>query len=283
MADTKTTALTEITAPVSTDLVYVVGDPGTTPVSRKATLATLRKTLMVDGWIEAGETWTYAAADAPTYTFTISGDKTTKYSAGMRLKLTDVTVKYFIVTGVSYGAPNTTVTVYGGTDYALTGGAITLPYYSASKAPAGFPLDVTKWTARKVDSAAARTQATPTVNVWYNAGTTNCQLSVPIGSWRLTYKCLGSVYKSAAGLDRAVKITLSTANNSESDSDWTCYMDTSLSMTFMRCVAGMTKVVTVAAKTTYYVNIMSTYTGMDNIELENNVHPLVIEAVCAYL
>jgi len=72
-----------------------------------------------DGWRAAGETWTYASADDPTFTFTISGDKTSKYSPGMRIKLTQTTVKYFIITAVSYSAPNTTVTVYGGTDYDL--------------------------------------------------------------------------------------------------------------------------------------------------------------------
>ena len=48
------------------------------------------------GWISAGETWTYASADDPTYTFTISGDLTTKYYAGMRISLTQTTEKFFI-------------------------------------------------------------------------------------------------------------------------------------------------------------------------------------------
>lgn len=42
----------------------------------------------LDGWIPAEETWTYASADDPTFTFTISGDKTGKYSVGMKIKLT---------------------------------------------------------------------------------------------------------------------------------------------------------------------------------------------------
>lgn len=278
MADTKTTALTEITAPVSTDLVYVVGDPGTTPVSRKATLSTIRKTLMVDGWIEAGETWTYAAADAPTYTFTISGDKTTKYGIGMRLKLTDVTVKYFIVTAVTYGAPNTTVTVYGGTDYTLTGGAITLPYYSMAKAPFGFPLSPLKWRQEYTDTT-DRSQATPTINVWYNLNTAS--LSIPIGIWDVSY------FVSVTAVDASATIwpigaTLSTANNSSSDADWNSFgyaSDvTANGHTFYR-----SKTIALAAKTTYYLNTRTTASNLDTLYNSNSGAPLIIRAVCAYL
>lgn len=42
MADTKLTALTATTNPASTDVVYIVVDPGTTPASKKVTLANMR-------------------------------------------------------------------------------------------------------------------------------------------------------------------------------------------------------------------------------------------------
>ena len=43
MADTKLTGLTEETAPISTDLLYMVDDPGSTPASRKVTFANAGK------------------------------------------------------------------------------------------------------------------------------------------------------------------------------------------------------------------------------------------------
>jgi len=88
-----------------------------------------------DGWMPAEETWTYASAN----TFTISGDKTGKYQKGDKIKLTNSTVKYFYVIGVSYSDPNTTVTVTGGSDYALASGTITNNYYSKIENPQGFP------------------------------------------------------------------------------------------------------------------------------------------------
>lgn len=42
MADSKLTALTATTAPATTDIVYVVTDPGGTPASKKCTIANLK-------------------------------------------------------------------------------------------------------------------------------------------------------------------------------------------------------------------------------------------------
>jgi hypothetical protein len=88
-----------------------------------------------DGWVAISNTLTYASAS----TFTVPTDLTATYQKGTKIKLTDGTVKYFYVLSSAYGAPNTTVTVTGGTDYTLSGGAITAPYYSYIENPQGFP------------------------------------------------------------------------------------------------------------------------------------------------
>lgn len=88
-----------------------------------------------DGWISAGETWTYASAT----TFTISGDKTDKYQKGDKIKLTQTTVKYFYIIGVSESGGTTTITVTGGSDYTLANASITSPFYSKIENPQGFP------------------------------------------------------------------------------------------------------------------------------------------------
>lgn len=49
MADTKLSALTATTSPATTDLVYVVTDPGGTPASKKCTIANLKTTMGVTG------------------------------------------------------------------------------------------------------------------------------------------------------------------------------------------------------------------------------------------
>lgn len=88
-----------------------------------------------DGWLDPNETWTYASAT----TFTVSGDVTTKYPVGTKLKLTNSSTKYFYVTTTSYSAPNTTVTISGGSDYTLSNTTISANYYSYATTPQGFP------------------------------------------------------------------------------------------------------------------------------------------------
>ena len=89
----------------------------------------------LDGWIPAEETWTYASAS----TFTISGDKTSKYQTEDKLKLTNSTAKYFRITAISYSSPNTTVTVDGFGISTLADAAITDPSFSKQDNPQGFP------------------------------------------------------------------------------------------------------------------------------------------------
>jgi len=91
---------------------------------------------ILSGWIPAGETWTYASAT----TFTISGDKTSKYQKEDKVKLAQTTDKYFRITDISYSSPNTTVTVDGFGIYTLANATITNPYYSKMDNPQGFPL-----------------------------------------------------------------------------------------------------------------------------------------------
>ena len=108
------------------------------PVSGDAALTVLgdMQASGYTGWNFANETWTYASAT----TFTVPTDLTAKYQKGTKLKLTQTTAKYFYVTASSYGAPNTTVTVMGGSDYSLANAAITLPSFSYIEYPQAFPV-----------------------------------------------------------------------------------------------------------------------------------------------
>jgi hypothetical protein len=88
-----------------------------------------------DGWVIISDSLTYVSSSS----FTVPGNQTALFQKGTKIKLTDSTVKYFYVTSSVYSAPNTTITITGGDDYALSGGAITLPYYSYVENPVGFP------------------------------------------------------------------------------------------------------------------------------------------------
>jgi len=233
-----------------------------------------------DGWLAAGETWTYASADAPTFTFTIAGvDVTTKYTVGTRIKLTQTTPKYFIVTAVAFST-DTTVTVYGGTDYVLANAAITSPYFSRQKAPAGMPMTPVKWTVLVTDTSNAA-QASPTSGTWYNPGTIT--ISIPIGVWRVEYFVnAGCADSTATG--QGANITLSTANNSESDKQFSGFYQTNGSSAVIDCYNMITraKLLTLAAKTPYFLNIKSGF-NVDSIQFRGDISTTLIQAICAYL
>lgn len=89
------------------------------------------------GWRKILSTLTYASAT----TVTISGDWTGVFQKGDKLTFTQSTggTKYFYIVGVSYGAPNTTLTLLAGNVHTVANEAITLPYYSKIENPQGFP------------------------------------------------------------------------------------------------------------------------------------------------
>jgi hypothetical protein len=232
-----------------------------------------------EGWQEAGETWVYASADDPTFTFTVAGvDLTSKYSPGMRIKLTQTTAKYFIITAVAFST-DTTITVYGGTDYDLANEVITSPFFSSLKAPHGFPLDPSKWTVEVIDTT-SRSQASPTNNVWYNVGTTNSQITVPIGVWQLGYDLqIQLAHGSAAILTQ--QTALSTANNSVSNASFvveSTISNNDRNYTYM----SRSRIVSVASKTLYYLICRTTNSNAE-IGFRGGLTPTILQAVCAYL
>jgi len=218
-----------------------------------------------DGWIPAGETWTYASADDPTFTFTISGDLTAKYRVGMRVKLTQTNAKYFIITKVAYGSPNTTITVYGGTDYDLANDTITNPYYSAERFPAGFPVSPAKWSVVKTDTGDR--SASVTGNAWSNVG--SISISLPIGLWWVSWVAY-------VGCPDYVYTTLSTANNSESDKALTMVNGAG---EFSKCLVPT--LIEKTAKATHYLNQSPNTT--QTVYIYGSYITTRINAVCAYL
>lgn len=202
----------------------------------------------------------------------------------MRVRVSQATggTKYFIITVVSYSNPDTTVTIYGGTDYDLTNETISSPYYSVVKAPLGFPLNPTKWTAETSDTS-ARTQASPVNGTWYNLG--SITISIPIGCWRVYYEVTPSITNTAADVAIDAFSTLSTANSTESDTAMTAYAltgDASAAGKFVAHTVHRERILDLAAKTSYFLNAKVS-SGGTTLAFEGSVSPTIIRAECAYL
>lgn len=114
----------------------LAGNSDTAVPTEKAVKTYVDASASSSGWISDSTTWTYASATS----FTIAGaDETTTFTKGTRIRLTnDSSVKYFFVTSSSFST-DTTVNVYGGTDYTLASGAITATSYSYAQNPQGYP------------------------------------------------------------------------------------------------------------------------------------------------
>jgi hypothetical protein len=90
MADTKTTALTELASAAATDILYIVDDPGGTPLSKKITVANL-----------------HAAGDARTATLTnktIDGDNNTITNLVIGAEVTGASTSLTDTADITYNA-----------------------------------------------------------------------------------------------------------------------------------------------------------------------------------
>lgn len=234
-----------------------------------------------DGWQDADESWAYASWTAGTRigTITVPTDATTKYSAGMRIRISQSTggTKY----GIVHKVEATTLTVFFPSGVTLNNEAISSPHYSTQKAPYGFSLLATDWMLSFGDTT-ARTQGSPVTNTWYNVGTS--LLAVGIGLYDVRYSVVGGSQNSSAATDLSFETTLSTANNSVSDNTWTrrwSYRGASAARfgIFSMEASGRINVTTAS---TYYLNIRATDTS-GTLYYNNANSQLRIEFVSAYL
>jgi len=113
--------------------------------------------------------------------------------------------QYGIVTAVSYSAPNSTVTVFTGTDHMIPNMTLTSPSYSTASSPYGFPRDRGKWSVEVLskDNSSALTSTT-----WVNGA--SIRLSVPIGSWAIT-AVVSTKYSRAGTINGASQLSESSS------------------------------------------------------------------------
>jgi hypothetical protein len=260
------------TALDSTDQ-FLIQESGDT--TKKTTTAELG---ILDGWIPTAETWTYASADDPTFTFTITGDYTARYSVGMKIKLTQTTVKYFIITAISYSDPSTTVTVYGGTDYDLANAAITLPYYSVVKAPYGFPMNPTKWcwyvsgTTNRYTTNPVQSTVYGGANAWTSGD--NITVTAPIGAWDVIGTILFGSTKSGALHNASFGLS-----SSDSTITGSVFIFQIIAYEQIRLQQYFTNKIVLTSKTSYYLLGYTSSASVTDLRIYN----YSIYLYCAYL
>ena len=239
------------------------------------------------GWLTLGAC-TYETSDSPTFQFSIASDVTGIISVGFRIKLTQTTVKYFIVTAVgAYSGGKTIITVYGGTDYTLTNAAISSPYYSCHKVPFGFNPNPDKWTVAYSysNSNVSRTNAQGIVSgIWYNLLQPS---DLPIGCWNIEF-FVGSFYvvnQSGATNAMSAYVTLSNSTTTESYQRLTSRIQENQEPAASAFVASaFTKhTVTISSKQSMYILMKTTQNVNCDLTVGAATSPVIINYVCSYL
>lgn len=237
------------------------------------------------GWTEDSEEtiWTYVSENSAGNTFVISttGDLTDTYYASLRFRAKQGgAYEYFIVHLVEYSAGVTELTLFGGTDGTLTDTTITDTAFSPVRFPKGFPISEDSWAIEHRDST-YNTQTTPSAVTWYNVG--SLSLSIPVGLWNVKYRVSASI-QDTSGTSLTIYATLSTANNSESDSNFTSYFGINGASGNLILAAWFSeeKIISLSQETTYYLNVQTLNSTVEEISLGKTGVPRIIRAVSEY-
>lgn len=233
---------------------------------------------MRTGWIEVNDTWTYSSVDVNIGVITVPTDATLTYRVGMRVRFKQGgAYKY----GIIHVITATVMTIFTGTGTALTNAAITDIYYSSIRFPEGFPIDELVWTVTYSDT----TDRTPAVGG--PAQVTNAQIDVPIGSWKVAVTQAAVTTRSASGTGVGFKNGLSTATNTIPDNEHAINAEAGgpSGETYNPNLTGtfrFTKILSVAAKTTYYWNHRESTTASVTVTYRNSEVTFKIQLIDAY-
>lgn len=225
-----------------------------------------------NGWVSIAATITYSSTDGHIFVVGTSIDLTASIGVGDRIWLSQSGNQYLIVVAIS----SSTMTLYGGTTYAITNSAISNPYYSHSKVPYGFNPNPIIWT-ETLNDTSDRAQGAPVSGTYYNLG--SLSIDIPIGIWRVIYN---AAVQANTTSQAALITTLSTANNSETDSAFSSLTQASASAA-LDYNASKEKHLSLAAKTTYYLNVKQIGSATQLNFLGATYYPTNIRAICSYL
>ena len=236
------------------------------------------------GWMDAKEEWTFEWAVAPAYAFSTGKDRTAKYWPGMRVKVTQTTVRYFIIVEVCYvpAGDKTVVTVYGGTDYALLDAAITQNCYSPAKAPAGFPLHPLVWTVA-LENTTQELVYDPVIYTWNNLSAFD--FALPVGVWCVKYQLSLYMHRSTAGfIDGTIGFSTMRTSSASLTYQARALMYTATGTNgYIRAPVTREFIINNTIARIYYINMRTDYNGMGEIGVDNRSCRGLITALCAYL
>lgn len=164
-----------------------------------------------------------------------------------------------------------------------TSGGVSAVAYSTATSPFGFTLDKVRWevgTYIRVNT----TQSSPVQNTWYNLTSTSgvaggSVLTVPVGAWAsIEYKAHAQMTGTT---NTVISNTLSTTNNTETDTDYTERFGQAGAISSMSQTTGRYKSAYLTTATAYYLNTKTDQTGGTTIGNNGASGTTIIKAIPA--
>lgn len=238
------------------------------------------------GWNYGQETWEYVSVDNPTGVIKTNGDVRSRYSLGIKIKMTNNSnIIYGFVTKLDFDGTNTFLTflheINPSTNqalYLLNNSTISAFYYSFMKSPLGFPSNPKSWSIKV--TIASGSQSNPSTNVWYNIS--DVTVNFPIGTWYVNYKIMLKSTKSVSTDFTTCYFSLSTSKTATSNDEFTSIQGTKLTNDIY-CVLSLQTVLQVNTKTPYYAICKTDQANATIIQYASWVGTSFIELRCAYL
>lgn len=242
------------------------------------------KSSLTSGWIFIDDTTaSYVSWDSTTNSGQVkfNGDATSYISEGMKFKWTqDGATKFaFFTSNGTFADGYTTYSIYGGTDYVLTNTVITNPYFSTQKQPFAFPSVQNKWTITKTITT---TSAYSNLAVNDIKVLNNCNISVPVGSWRPFIQMYAYAQQDEPiSQNLAYNISL-TSDSSTPNKDYINRVEGYTKFLPSQVLIENVKPINLSVTTTFYLivkfTIQAKYFAVENFHM-----PIQMSFVCAYL
>ena len=209
-------------------------------------------------------------ADSP---FALGNDLASAYTKG--------TTDFGIVMATSFST-NTTVTVQVPEGCTIpTSGGVSAVAYSAQRNPYGFPGQRGKWRLTSMAKTIVSSGGSVSPGTWLNIGYR--QFYLPIGSWVLGFNAVPYYYRT--GTSAEFKGTLSTANNTESNTELTVASSVEGASGTMAARNNVNREtdVTISSATQYYLNVTALNNALGDAGWLDSYSPGIIYAENAYL
>lgn len=191
------------------------------------------------------------------------------------------TLDYAIVQSATFST-NTTLTVQVPEGCTIpTSGGVSAVAYSAQRNPYGFPGQRGKWRLTSMAKTLVSSGGSVSPGTWLNTGYR--QFYLPIGSWVLGFNAVPYYYRT--GTNAEFKGTLSTANNTESNTELTVASSVEGASGTMAARNSMNREtdVTISSATQYYLNVTAVNNALGDAGWLDSYSPGIIYAENAYL